>query len=230
MTDLLISAADGEAVPIHALRKQDLEAFLARRSASARAQAALADFKARAGQLCVVIKGDGRIERALFGLGDDDRPDPMILRALPARLPPGDYKIASAPRGLDAGQVALAWALGGYVYDRYKRRTGPARPRLVVGGRGGSAQARLIAHACALARDMVNTPANDMGPLQIETIARELAESNGASIACVVGEDLHEANYPAVHAVGRAAAPARAPRMIELSWGEAGASADRSGR
>ena len=222
MTDLLISAPDGEAVPIHALRKQDLDAFLVRRSASARAQAALADFKAKAGQTCVIVRGDGRIERALFGLGEDERPDPMILRALPARLPPGDYRIASSPRGLGAGQAALAWALGGYAYDRYKRRSGPPRPRLVVADKTALNETRRIAHACALSRDMVNTPANDMGPLQIETIARELAESNGASIACVVGDDLHEANYPAVHAVGRAAAPARAPRMIELSWGAAG--------
>jgi leucyl aminopeptidase len=77
-----------------------------------------------------------------------------------------------------------------------------------------------LAHACALARDMVNTPANDMGPLQIETIAREIAERFGAAITVVTGDDLLEANYPAVHAVGRAADPARAPRMIEIAWGD----------
>ena len=80
------------------------------------------------------------------------------------------------------------------------------------------ARARRIAHACALARDMIDAPANDMGPLQIETIAREIAEAYGATLSVVTGEDLHDANYPAVHAVGRAAAPGRAPRMIELSW------------
>ena len=83
----------------------------------------------------------------------------------------------------------------------------------------GDEEARL-AHACALARDMINTPANDMGPLQVETIAREIAEAHGAAIEVVVGEDLLEAGYPAVHAVGRAATPARAPRMIEISCGD----------
>jgi leucyl aminopeptidase len=80
-----------------------------------------------------------------------------------------------------------------------------------------------VAHACALARDMVNTPANDLGPLQIETIAREIAQHFGASISVSTGADLLSDNYPAVHAVGRAADPARAPRMIEMTWGEAGA-------
>jgi leucyl aminopeptidase len=81
----------------------------------------------------------------------------------------------------------------------------------------------VLAHACALARDMVNTPANDMGPLQIETIAREIAHQYGAQIEVVVGDALLEAGYPAVHAVGRAAVPHRAPRMIEITWGDAGA-------
>jgi leucyl aminopeptidase len=82
------------------------------------------------------------------------------------------------------------------------------------------AEVRQIAHACALARDMVNTPPNDMGPLQLETIAREIAEQHGGQITVVTGEGLLEANYPAVHAVGRAAVPERAPRMIEISWGQ----------
>src|SRR6202012_534407 len=80
--------------------------------------------------------------------------------------------------------------------------------------------ATAIVHATALARDMVNTPANDMGPLQIETIAREIAEQFGAAITVTTGDDLLEQNYPAIHAVGRAAVPHRAPRMIELQWGD----------
>ena len=69
---------------------------------------------------------------------------------------------------------------------------------------------------------MINIPANDMGPVQLEMAAREIAEAFGAKVAVVVGDALLDASYPAVHAVGRAAVPARAPRMIELSWGEAG--------
>ena len=80
------------------------------------------------------------------------------------------------------------------------------------------AETSRIVAACALAREMVDTPAADMGPLQIETIAREIAESAGAAITVIEGDALLEANYPAVHAVGRAAAPHRAPRLIEIGW------------
>jgi leucyl aminopeptidase len=143
----------------------------------------------------------------------------MSFRALPAKLPPGEYRIAQAPAAIAMDQIALAFALGAYRFDRY-RKSGGEPPRLAVKD-VDLAEVRQQAHACALARDMVNTPANDMGPLQVETIAREIAELYGAQITVTVGEGLLEAGYPAVHAVGRAAAPHRAPRMIEMTWGEA---------
>src|SRR5690606_37512872 len=122
---------------------------------------------------------------------------------------------------LDREQAALAFALGSYRFDRYKKKLGE-RARLVAEDCDAE-EVRHLAHACALARDMINTPANDMGPLQVETIAREIAEQYGARITVIVAEGLLEANYPAVHAVGRAAVAERAPRMIEIDWGEAGA-------
>jgi leucyl aminopeptidase len=144
----------------------------------------------------------------------------MGFRALPAKLQAGTYRIAQAPPGLAPDEIALAFALGSYRFDRYKKPSGE-RPKLVAEGLD-AAEVRHVAQACALARDMINTPANDMGPRQIETIAREIAEQYGAQITVVEGEGLLEANYPAVHAVGRAAAPDRAPRMIEIDWGEPG--------
>ena len=221
MSDVLIAAAEGEAVPIHAVRKADLETYLARRRPAVRAQAALQEFKANAGQVFVSTLSDGKVDRVTFGLGDEPRPDAMLLRALPAKLPAGDYRLAALPAGMTGAQVATAWALGDYVFDRYKPRTGRNRPRLVVANDADRAEAIRISHACALSRDMVNTPANDMGPRQIETIAREVAEKYGAQIEVTVGDDLLTANYPSVHAVGRAAVDARAPRLIELTWGDA---------
>jgi leucyl aminopeptidase len=167
----------------------------------------------------VVPDAGGAIERVLFGLGAN--PDPMAFRALAAKLPAGTYKIAQAPAGLDAARIALAFALGSYRFDRYKTHGGE-KARLVADEGVDVEEVRHVAHACALARDMVNTPPNDMGPLQLETIAREIAEQHGAQITVITGEGLLEANYPAVHAVGRAAVPERAPRMIEITWGEAG--------
>ena len=218
MTEPIVSASTGLVVPIEALTPASLPALLDRAPAFVRGFAELSEFKARAAQVLVVPGQDGRIATVLFGLGET--PDAMAFRALSARLPAGDYRLASTPAGLDPAQVALAFAIGTYRFDRYRKKR-DAYPRLVVEGVDLD-EVHHVAHACALARDMVNTPANDLGPRQIETIAREIAAQHGAVISVVTGDALLEAGYPAVHAVGRAAHADRAPRMIEITWGEAG--------
>ncbi len=218
MTEVVVDHTE-DAVPVHAIYEKDVPGFLDGRQAFVKAFAELSDFKGKAGQVLVAPNTEGGIDRVLFGLGD--RADAQTFRALAAKLPAGDYRIASAPPEIAPEQIALAFALGSYRFDRYKKKNND-RPRLVAAEQVDVAEVRSIAHACALARDMVNTPPNDMGPLQIETIAREIAEQYGASITVVTGEGLLEAGYPAVHAVGRAAVAHRAPRMIEISWGLAG--------
>jgi leucyl aminopeptidase len=218
MTEAILETSDATVVPVYALAESDVAAALTAAPAFLAPFAALSEFKGKAGQVLVVPDAKGAIERVLFGLGA--KPDPMTFRALAAKLPAAVYRIAQAPVGLDAALIALAFALGSYRFDRYKSHGGD-RPKLVTEGVDVE-EVRHIAHACALARDMVNTPSNDMGPLQLETIAREIAEQYGAQITVVTGEGLLEANYPAVHAVGRAAVAERAPRMIEISWGKAG--------
>ena len=172
------------------------------------------DFTGKAGQVLLLPCSDDGLSGALFGAGETF--DPMSVRALAGKLPEGLWRLD----GLEPGQAtaaALAFALGAYRFDRYKaRQTGPAR--LAVGPDVDAAAILRVAAACALAREMVDTPAADMGPLQIETIAREIAEASGATLAVATGDALLEENYPAVHAVGRAAAPHRAPRVIELGW------------
>jgi leucyl aminopeptidase len=212
MSDVILDTFDGLTIPIHAVTEAAAQAIF-EAEPFVRALAASAEFKGKAGQALLIPGPDGALERVLFGAADA-----AAFRGLPAKLPPGAYRIETAPQGADAGHVGLFFALGSYRFDRYKAREGE-RPRLVAAGADLS-EARHVAHACALARDMVNTPANDMGPRQIETIAREIAEQFGARITVIEGEGLLEANYPAVHAVGRAADPARAPRMIEIRWGE----------
>ena len=147
----------------------------------------------------------------------------MALRGLPVRLPAGDYRLAGADRGPRARPDGVGLGAGqAYAFDRYRQDARPSRrARLVVGEGVDLAEVRQIAQACALARDLINTPANDMGPVELELAAREVAEAFGAEIAVVVGDDLLAANYPAIHAVGRAADPTRAPRMIEIGWGDA---------
>lgn len=171
-------------------------------------------FKGKPGQILPVPDGQGGFAAVLVGAGEAF--DPLSARALPTRLPPGLYRLEAEPE--TAGKAALAFLLGGYVFDRYKARPERDSVRLVAPDGMDVGEARRIASACALAREMIDTPAADMGPLQIETIAREIAAFSGASIAVVTGDALLDENYPAVHAVGRAAAPHRAPRVIEIGW------------
>jgi leucyl aminopeptidase len=214
MSDVILDGFDGPVIPVQPLTEAETGPVLEKIPAGARAFAGMSEFKGKAGQILLVPGADG-VSQVLFGLGAGG--DPMAFRALAGKLPAGTYRIARTPQGMSADQIALAFALGSYRFDRYKTH-GAEKAKLVVGEGSDLTEVRHIAHACALARDMVNTPANDMGPLQIETIAREIAEQHGAKIEVVTGDALLEANYPAVHAVGRAADPARKPRMIELTW------------
>lgn len=170
------------------------------------------DFTGKAGQLLLVPDACGGIDHVLFGAGDAF--EPLTARSLAPRLPDGLWRLEGV-EGEAAELAALSFALGAYRFDRYRARPAKAARLSVT-----SDPERLlrIASACALAREMVDTPAADMGPLQIETIAREIAEASGASLSVVTGDALLEENYPSVHAVGRAAAPHRAPRVIEIGW------------
>lgn len=181
---------------------------------NARSWADRMGFRGKPGQVVVVPGPDGGIDQVLVSAGKTF--DPMSARALSAKLPAGLYRLEAEPE--DARVAGLAFLLGRYVFDRYKRRKDVAEVRLVAPGGFDLEEAGRIASACALAREMVDTPPADMGPLQMETIAREIAEAHGASISVIVGDDLLEQNYPAVHAVGRAAALHRAPRIIEIGW------------
>ena len=179
------------------------------------AWAALHGFAGKPGQVLVAPDAAGGVEQVLVGVGA--ALDPMSALGLTARLPGGLYRLDLAdPQA--AQQAALAFLLGAYVFDRYKARPDAPSVRLVAPDGLDEAEVSRIAAACALAREMVDTPAADMGPLQIETIAREIALDAGAAITVTTGDALLEANYPAVHAVGRAAAPHRAPRLIEIGW------------
>ena len=221
MTDVIQAPSDTPAIPVRLVRPAEAETAIATLPAPLKAQAELAKFTGKAGQAAPLV-GAGGVELVLAGLGEGAAADAMALRALPAKLTPGFYAFEPREDGPSADLMTQAWAFGAYRFDRYKLKHGEPQARLIAGAGVDLASVHAISHACALARDMINTPANDMGALQIETIAREVAEAFGARITVITGDNLLEANYPAIHAVGRAAVPHRAPRMIEISWGQAG--------
>ena len=172
--------------------------------------AASCGFAAKPGEVCLLPGPDGALGLVLFGLGDD----PFGAGKLPGILPPGTYRFdGELP---DPDTAVLAFLLGAYRFDRYKER--PARAVRLVPPEGvDPAELGRIASAVAAGRDLVNLPANDLGPDGIEDAARAVAERGGADVEVIVGDDLLDANLPLIHAVGRAAE--RAPRLIDLTWG-----------
>lgn len=214
MHDVLIARPDAPPVPIDLVLEEDWADFP---SGPARAFAETQDFKGQSARLVLIPDSTGALSRVLFGLGKRGEADPLLLRQLPSRLPPGDYGLARLPEGFDPDLTGLAFLLGSYVFDRYKPPSDRRKPRLVAPAGCDAVSVQRIASACELARDMVNTPASDMGPADIELIAREIAEAYNGDFTVTTDEALAE-GYPAVHAVGRAAAAHRAPRMIEIGW------------
>ncbi|KQT77949.1 leucyl aminopeptidase family protein [Methylobacterium sp. Leaf466] len=196
-----------------------LEEWPAARDALSRAQGAYCtavDFTPKAGRIVLLPGEDGTLARVLYGLGEPGE-DRLVAGKLPGLLPPGTYRFETRD-GFDAAEAALAWLLGGYRFARY--RTASPSPGLVAPEGVDAAEIVRIAVAVAMGRDLVNTPANDLGPAEIEAAARALAERHGAAVAVTLGEDLAR-DFPLVHAVG--AASPRAPRLIDLTWGPADA-------
>lgn len=180
-------------------------------------------FTGKSGSLVVLPSDDGTL-LAWFGLGARKAYNPLSFRGLPGQLPKGVWGL-QVDAALDLKAIHVAWALGAYAFNRYKETPKAVEAvlddSLLAKGEKAAVAAEAAAHA--LARDMVNTPANDMGPAEIEAAARKVADACGAGIAVTVGDALLGANYPAVHAVGRAAAIGREPRFIEITWDTPGA-------
>jgi leucyl aminopeptidase len=184
----------------------------------ARAFAEAAGFEPKAGRHLLLPGPDGGLAGVLFALeaADDPLKDPFRPGALATLLPAGTYRFANAPH--DARLAVLAIALGSYRFTRYRKGEGKDVQLQLPDGVDGNDVSRIV-EGVWLARDLINTPANDMGPAELEYAARALATQHGASVNVIVGEDLLTQNFPLIHAVGRAAD--RPPRLIDLTWGDA---------
>jgi leucyl aminopeptidase len=159
----------------------------------------------------------GALGGVLFGIeGAGEAKDLFLPGRLPQQLPGGVYRFANEPH--DARLAALAFALGCYQFTRY-RKAEARSIKLDLPQSVAREELEHVVEGVTLTRDLINTPANDMGPAQLEQAARKLAARHAATITAVVGDALLEQNFPLIHAVGRAAVSA--PRLIDMSWGEA---------
>ncbi|MEQ1491180.1 MAG: leucyl aminopeptidase family protein [Terricaulis sp.] len=213
-----LTDSNAPAVPIEIIRTGEWGQWVERHSQTLRRLAAAHDFQAQNGRILLVPATDGAIERVLFGAGD--KANVNVIGALAQHLPTGEYRIAFAPREFGGTATAIAWGLGAYVFDRYKKRKRLA-PLLAPPESADMAEAARIIEASWLVRDLVNTPTNDMGPAALHAAAEAVAERYDASFEAIVGDELIAQNYPLIHAVGRASA--EAPRLIHLTWGDANA-------
>jgi leucyl aminopeptidase len=216
---LLIPAGQGDAVPIWLVQSE--EALPEALSAAQRNWVAAQNWSAQPGAVLLLPGEDGKRAGVLLGTGDGDwrGPDPLLPGVLPAALPPGDYGFAAALD--DPTLAAFAWLAGHYQFTRYKPDSAAKPKRLIVPDGADRDRALLLAQAVYFGRDLINTPANDFGPAELEAAARDLAETHGADIHVVEGNDLLARNFPMIHAVGRASD--RAPRLIDIEWGSADA-------
>jgi leucyl aminopeptidase len=216
MTNLpFLQNSDAPAVPVHVIRSAEWSQWIERHSETLRRLAAAHDFQAQNARILLVPATDGSIERVLFGAGDNANVN--VVGALAQHLPAGDYRIAFAPREFAPTAIAIAWGLGAYAFDRYKKRKRPA-PLLAPPDGADMNEVGRIVEASWLARDLVNTPTNDMGPQALQAAVEQVASRYGAEFEAITGAELLSQNYPLIHAVGRASA--EAPRLLHISWGD----------
>jgi len=199
------------AVPLHLVTTKGARAFLA--AAKNHAGLAAAGFTGREGEFMPLMAG-GKAAAWVLGLGEGH--DAFAAATLAEKLPDGLYRLGEAPAMQGGGNAVLAWLLGSYAFSRYKKAKTRA-PRLVLPEGMDGEEISRVAEAVFLARDLINTPANDLGPDELAAAARALAAAHGAKVTVTRGAALKR-DFPLIEAVGRGSA--RPPCLIDLTWGK----------
>jgi len=219
--DPLVRSA-AAAVPIWLLRESEVAAWRAQQPPAVAAWVEAHQFSGERHRMLVLPDAAGAVSGVLLGLGAGpgvDALSPWQVAGLPDKLPPGVYRFASDMAEGSATHAVLGWLLGATrPVSAASRPTPPVRARLLPPIGADVVAAEREARACAQARDHINRPANSLGPAELAEAVRTVAAVHGAECRVLVGEELLAANYPMIHAVGRAAS--RAPRLIDLRWGD----------
>jgi leucyl aminopeptidase len=218
---LHFAPADAPSLPLYLVPEADCARFLATQAGPAQAWLSAGGFKGAMGQLVVIPSASGEPDAAAFGLGTPGsrQRGRFHLAKAACDLPDAVWRLTGDLSPDEAEEAALGWLLASYRFGRYKTSPQPTAQLCAPAG-VDVARIEIIAASEALTRDLINTPASDMGPDELESAIRALAAEFGAAITCTSGDDLLTANLPMVHAVGRASP--RAPRLIDLTWGTKG--------
>lgn len=209
-----------DAISIHLVNKDGFEAFAKGLTAGQRASLAGQKFEGGGYQVGIVPDGDSWF--AVGGVADPESLSSWCLAKLAEDLPAGTYRLVTGADGSGPGPAMFGWITGQYRFARYRSDDKPVGARVLLTGQVGQIDAYTAeAEAECLVRDLVNIPAEDMGPAALEAECERLAKAHKADLAVVRGDAL-EQGYPMVHAVGRAAARHHAPRLMHLTWPASG--------
>ncbi len=216
--DNFASRANAKTVPIHALTTSAYRAWLKGQPKVTQAWLKGTKYSPDSGKVTLVPGRDGSVAKIVLGLGKDKGPSIWPYANLPGKLPKGRYSLATVLTPAAAEQAALGWALGTYHFARYKTGAPKTFPTLVWPEGTDRRAVERARDATFLARDLVNTPAADLGPAELADAAVLVAEAHDAEIEITVGEDLVRDGYPAIYAVGKGCP--REPRLIDIRWGD----------
>ncbi|HUY69234.1 MAG TPA: leucyl aminopeptidase family protein [Alphaproteobacteria bacterium] len=214
MSDVLLPRAAGKAVLVVLVSENEFGRWLRKQPARTARWLKAHDFAGKPGSFCVVPDASGKPVRVVAGLSQP--PSLWDIADLPVKLPAGTYRLEWDGPLAYREWLALGWALGTYRYARYKKRK--KEPACLVLAKDCDA-AKILRYASAInrARDLINTPAEDMGPAELAAAIVSVGKKYKAKVTQIIGEDLRRKNYPAIHTVGRASS--RAPRLVDLVWG-----------
>ncbi len=219
---MLLTSDPGDSRPLWLITEAELPRWLDAQPAEAVAWVRANGFQGERHRVLTLPSSDGGIASALVGLGSLRAPGDLKLwhvAGLTDRLPPQQYRLAAGLPAQAATQFVLGWLMGSYRMSRYRTAAAQTlRPALVPPQEADLLYAQSAAAATSLARDLINTPANDLGPAELAMAATELGTRYGARCEVLIGEELKAHGFPLVHAVG--AASAREPRFIDLRWGD----------
>ncbi|MTH99973.1 M17 family metallopeptidase [Roseibium sp. RKSG952] len=218
---LSFASPNEPALPLHVIAKDDFEDWLQGQPAQIQSWVTTNGFSGALGQVLLIPAADGTPEIALAGYGTKAKRSRkrFPLAAAAEALPKGTYRIASGVPVEALAMECFGWLMTVYAFDRYASQSS-ASAALIAPNEIDAARIEAMANAEVLTRDLVNTPASDMGPDQLQASAEALAKEFGASYEVIVGDALLDRNFPMIHAVGRAAE--QAPRLIEMNWGSSG--------
>jgi leucyl aminopeptidase len=218
MSSAIVASAQ-RARPLTLVTAAALRAWLKKQSAATRGWLDGAGFAGKPGELALLPASGRGAVGAVFVFAEDGSVDDFWrLASLPARLPAASWKLESAHAPATAERIAMAWGIGGYQFTRY-RKAARAPAKLVMPANADRHAVNRVVAANAFVRDLINTPAQDMGPAELADAAVAMAEELGMQARVVVGDKLLEEGHRLIHAVGRGSS--RAPRLIDLAWGDA---------